>query len=77
MPSTQTKITPEENRIARAIKALKDGECKTVAEAHRAFSVPYSKLYARNQGRLCNSNNGGLNKSLDSAQEEALLLYID
>jgi len=66
MPPTQTKISPEETRIARAIKALKDGEYKTVAEAHRAFSVPYSKLYARNQGRLCNSNNGGLNKSLNS-----------
>ena len=77
MPPIQTKITPEETRIARAIKGIASGEYKSVAEANWACNVPYSKLYYRNKGWKCNDTNGGLNKALDPAQEEALLLYID
>ena len=67
MPPIRTKITPEEGRIARAIKGLESGEYKSVAVANRACNVPYSKLYARNKRRKCNNTNGGLNKTLDPA----------
>ena len=77
MPPIRSKITPEEARIARAIKGIARGEYKSVAEANRACNVPYGKLYYRNKGWKCNDANGGLNKALDYAQEEALLLYID
>jgi hypothetical protein len=44
MPPIRTKITPEEQRIAKAIKALNLGECKNVADANRAYNVLYDKL---------------------------------
>src|SRR5277367_4478808 len=77
MPPIRKKITPEEQRIARAIKALKDGEYTTVAKAHRAYNVPYQKLLLRHQGRLSTNSLGGHNKALNDAQEQALLQYID
>ena len=67
MPPIRTKITPEEQRIAKAINALNSGECKSVADANRAYNVPYHKLSNRYKGRACNDLNGGLNKALDKA----------
>ena len=78
MPPIRTiKVTPEERRIANAIKALKDGEYTSVLQAHRDFNVPYQKLLARYKGRPSTNHLGGLNKLLDGAQEQALLQYID
>ena len=77
MPPIQFKITPEEARIAQAIKGIASGEYKSVAEANRACNVLYGKLYYRNKSWKCNDTNRSLNKALDYAQEEALLLYID
>ncbi len=77
MPPIQKKISPEEQRIAKAIKALKDGEYTSVLKAHRAFNVPYQKLLHRYQGRPPASSLGGHNKILDDTQEQALLQYID
>ena len=77
MPPIRKKITPEEARIAKAIKALQEGQYTTVAKAHRAFNVSYQKLLHRFNGRPSNGTNDGLNKTLNSAQESALLLYID
>jgi hypothetical protein len=67
MPPIRTKITPEEQRISKAIKALNSGEYKSVSEANRAYNVPYHKLYHRYKGRPCNNTNGGLNRALDKA----------
>jgi len=72
----RTKNTPEEGRIVKAMEALRNGECKSVSEAHIAFNILYKKLL----GRYCHRSkalHGGQNKALDKAQEEALLEYID
>ena len=61
-------MTPEEQRIAKAIKDI---------QAARAWHVPYDKLLRRSQGMLLIESNGGHNKSLSAEQETALLLYID
>ncbi len=73
MPPIRTKITPEEQRIARAIQALNAGEFTTVTKAHNPFHMPYHKLLARYKGRPSTDSLGGHNKALDAAQEEALL----
>ena len=77
MPPIRTKTTLEEQRTAKAIQALLASEYPTVAAAHRAHNVPYHKLLHRFEGRRCKDANGGLNKLLDKAQEDVLLLYID
>jgi hypothetical protein len=77
MSLIRTRFTPKEQRIAKAIKALDSGECKSVADANRTYNVPYNKLRYRYQGRPCNNTNGGLNRALNRVQEQALLLYID
>src|SRR5450432_4858441 len=76
MPVVRTRNTPEEARIAKAIQALDNGECKSVSEAHKAFNVPYKKLLSRYRHRS-KASHSGQNKALDAAQEEALLQYID
>jgi hypothetical protein len=40
----QKKVTPEEQRIAKAIKDIEDGTHKNAATAARAWHVPYDKL---------------------------------
>jgi len=77
MPPIWKKITPEEQRIDKAIKALKNDEYISVVKAHRAFNVPYQKLLQRYNGRPAADSLGGHNKTLDDAQEQALLQYID
>jgi Tc5 transposase DNA-binding domain len=71
------KVTPEEQRIAKAICDLKDGTLKNPAVAARAYHVPYDKLLRRSKGMPSIDSNGGHNKALTSSQEQALLLYID
>ena len=78
MPLIRTKkITPEEQRIARAITALKNREQPNVTKAHHKYNVPYSKLWARYYSRPYTDSLSGSNKLLDDAQEQALLQYID
>ena len=77
MPPIQKKNIPEEQRIDKAIKALKNDEYTSVLKAHRAFNVPYQKLLQRYDGRAAADSLGGHNKTLDDAQEQALLQYID
>jgi Tc5 transposase DNA-binding domain len=72
----RTKNTLEEARIAKAIRALDNGECKSVSEAYKAFNVLYKKLLGRYH-HGSKASHGGQNKALDAAQEEALLQYID
>jgi hypothetical protein len=43
----QKKATPEEQRIANAIKDIQDGTHKNTAAATRAWHVPYNKLLRR------------------------------
>ena len=69
MPPIQKKITPEEQRIAKAIKAFKDGKYTSVLKAHRAFNVPYQKLLQRYNGRPAADSLNGHNKTLDDTQE--------
>src|SRR5271155_3681519 len=73
----QKKVTPEEQRIAKAIKDIQDGTHKSTAAAARAWHVPYDKLLRRSQGMHSVESNGGHNKTLSPEQEKALLLYID
>ena len=48
MPLVYTKkVTPEEQRIAKAIKDIKDGTLKNASIAAHHYHVPYSKLYHR------------------------------
>jgi Tc5 transposase DNA-binding domain len=75
MPVLRTRDTPEEGRISNAIKALENGESKSVWAAHKAFNIPYSKLLGRFRHGT-KASHGGQNKALDSAQEESLLQYI-
>lgn len=78
MPPVRTKkVTPEEQRIAKAIKAIKDSTVKNASVAARQYYVPYSKLYHRLNGQPAVDSNGGHNKALSVEQEKALLLYID
>ena len=77
MPPIRKKITPEEQRIDKAIKALKNDEYISVAKAHRALNVPYQKLLQRYNGRPAADSLDEHNKTLDDAQEQALLQYID
>jgi hypothetical protein len=78
MPPIRTvKITPEERRIADAIRAVKNEERASLLKAHAQFSVPYGKLRARFHGRPSTDYLGGHNKTLDQEQEEAVLQYID
>ncbi len=77
MPPIRKKITPEEQRIAKATKALKNGEYTSVLKAHRAFNVPYQKLLHRYNGRPAVNSLSGHNKTLDDAQEQVLLQYVD
>jgi hypothetical protein len=71
----QKKVTPEEQRIAKAIKDIEDGTHKNAATAARAWHVPYDKLLRRSQGMHSIESNGGQNKALSAEQEKALLLY--
>jgi len=78
MPPIRTKkVTPEEQRIAKAIREIKDGTLKNVSVAAHHHHVPYHKLYHRFHGRPAMESNGGHNKALSIEQENALLLYID
>ena len=76
-PIRSKKVTPEEQRIVKAIKAIKDGTVKNASVAARQYSVPYSKLYHRLNGRPAADSLGGHNKALSVEEEKALLLYID
>ena len=69
MPPIWKKITPEEQRIDKAIKALKNDEYISVVKAHRAFNVPYQKLLQRYNGRPAADSLGKLNKALNDAQK--------
>src|SRR5216117_2276409 len=77
MSPIQKKIISEEQRIDKAIKALKNDEYISVAKAHRAFNIPYQKLLLRYNSRPAADSLGGHNKTLDDAQEQVLLQYID
>ena len=77
MPPIQKKITPEKQRIDKTIKALKNDEYTSVLKAHRAFNVLYQKLLHRYNSRPAANSLGSHNKTLDDAQEQALLQYID
>ena len=50
-PIRSKKVTPKEQRIVKAIKAIKDGTVKNASVAARQYFVPYSKLYHRLNGR--------------------------
>ena len=76
-PIRSKKVTPKEQRIAKAIKAIKDGTVKNASVAARQYFVPYSKLYHQLNGRSAANSLGGHNKALSVEQEKALLLYID
>jgi hypothetical protein len=76
MPPIRKKCTPEDARIINAIEALDNGDCGSVSEAARGFTVPYRKLLRRYQNRENSTIHGGHNKTLDDAQEQALLVYI-
>ena len=69
MSPIRKKITPEEQRIDKAIKALKNNEYTSVMKAHHVFNVPYQKLLQRYNGRPAADSLGGHNKTLDDAQE--------
>jgi hypothetical protein len=43
--------TPEERRITQAIEATHRGKFQSIADAARAYEVPYFKLYHRYNGR--------------------------
>jgi len=74
-PNRQSKNdTPEERRIAKALRELKDGTHKYVSTAATANSVPYGKLWGRFNGR--GFARGGHNKILDKAQEDSLIEFI-
>jgi Tc5 transposase DNA-binding domain len=78
MPAIRTKkVTPEEQRIAKAIKEIQDGTLKNVSVAAHHYHVPYHKLYHRFHGRPALETNSGLNKALSVEQENAPLLYIN
>ena len=77
MPSIWKKIISEKQRINKTIKTLKNDEYTSVLKAHRAFNVPYQKLLQRYNGRPAADSLAGHNKTLDDAQEQALLQYID
>jgi hypothetical protein len=76
-PVRGKKVTPEEQRIAKAIKDIEDDTHKSTATAARAWHVPYDKLLRRSQGMHSIESNGGQNKALSAEQEKALLLYMD
>jgi hypothetical protein len=76
-PVCTKKVSPEEQRIAKAIKDIQDGILKNASVAARHCYVPYSKLYHRLQGRSAAESNSGLNKVLSIEQENTLLLYVD
>jgi hypothetical protein len=76
-PIRGKKVTPEEQRIAKAIKEIQDGTLKNATVAAKHHHVPYHKLYHRLHGRPAMETNGGHNKALSAEQEKALLLYID
>jgi hypothetical protein len=71
------KVTPEEQRIAKALRELKDGTLKNPAVAARVHHLPYDKLLRWSKGMSSIESNGGHNKALTTEQEQALLLYID
>jgi hypothetical protein len=78
MPAIRTKkVTPEEQRIAKAIKKIQDGTLKNVTIATQHHYVPYHKLYHCFHGQPLLELNGELNKALSPEQKKALLLYIN
>jgi hypothetical protein len=70
-------VTSEEQRIAKAIREIRDGTLKNVTVAAQHHHVPYHMLYHRFHDRRAVESNGGLNKALSTEQEKVLLLYID
>ena len=65
MPPARTKkVTPKEQRIAKAIRDIKDGTHKNAATAAYAWHVLYDKLLRRSQGMPLIESNGGHNKAL-------------
>ena len=79
MPPSRTakKVTPKEQRIAKAIQEIRDGTLKNATIASKHHRVPYYKLVRRLNGQSAVENNSGHNKALSTIQEKALLLYID
>jgi hypothetical protein len=78
MPPIQgKKVTPEEQRIAKAIKEIRNGTLKNCTVAAQHHHVPYHKLYHHFHGQPAMETNGGHNKALSTKQEKVLLLYID
>jgi hypothetical protein len=79
MPETpkSNQSSEEEIQISLAMKAIENGECKSVADASRRFQVPYQKLRRRRSGTRAITENGGNRTALSSEQNAALLQYID
>jgi hypothetical protein len=78
MPPIRTrKVTPEEKRIATAIREIQDRIIKNVAIAARTYSVLYHKLYHCYNGQPAANILGSQNKALSLEQESAVVLYID
>jgi hypothetical protein len=64
MPAICTKVTPKEQRIAKAIEEIYNGTLKNITVAAQHHCVPYYKLYYCFHGRPALELNSGLNKAL-------------
>ena len=77
MSSIWKKIISEKQRINKIIKTLKNDEYISVLKAHCAFNVLYQKLLHCYNSRSAVNNLSSHNKTLNDAQKQVLLQYID
>ena len=77
MSLIQKKITSEKQRIDKTIKTLKNDEYISVMKTHHVFNVLYQKLLQCYNNRSAADSLDELNKTLDDAQKQVLLQYIN
>ena len=77
MSLIQKKIISEKQRIDKTIKTLKNDEYISVMKTHHAFNISYQKLLQCYNGRPAADSLGRHNKTLNDAQKQVLLQYID
>ena len=65
-----------EGRIALALQAYQQGQISSLRAAARAYDVPYTSLYRRNQGTTSRLVSVSSNRKLTQTEESALIKWI-
>jgi|SRR6266487_2010055 len=77
MSSIQKKIISEKQRIDKIIKIFKNDKYISVLKTHHMFNIFYQKLLQCYNSKSAADSLDRHNKTLDDAQKQVLLQYIN